>query len=182
MGCIVITMPVHADAVRLGNMIIRSGIWDDIRLCERGGETLEMIHNQDVSLVICSKRFSDMGFEELADLAPPTVTILLLTKDVGAGPFYGNVMRLCMPFKAEDLISSVRTLMPGTDYSYRRSKKPKKPARSDSEKKLVDDAKRLLMDRNDMTEPEAFRYIQKTSMDTGRSMTDTAEMILMMGK
>ena len=65
-------------------------------------------------------------------------------------------------------------------YSYSRSKKPKKPPRSDAEKKLIDDAKRLLMERNDMTEPEAFRYLQKTSMDTGRGMTDTAEMILLM--
>ena len=180
MGCIVITMPGHADALKLREMIKRSGMWEDIQICERGAETLEMIHNQDVSLVICTKRFSDMGFEEMADLAPPTINILLLTRDVGQGPFYGNVMKLCMPFKAEDLVSTVRTLMPEYEHSYSRSKKPKKPPRSDAEKKLIDDAKRLLMERNDMTEPEAFRYLQKTSMDTGRGMTDTAEMILLM--
>ena len=39
-------------------------------------------------------------------------------------------------------------------------------------------AKALIMDRNHLTEEEAFRYIQKTSMDTGRSMVETAEMIL----
>ena len=180
MGCIVITMPGHADAVKLKEMIKRSGMWEDIQICGRGAETLEMIHAQEVSLVICTKRFSDMGFEEFADLAPPTVNILLLTRDVGQGPFYGNVMKLCMPFKAEDLISSVRTFLPEFGYSGGRQRKAKKPARSDTEKKMIDDAKRLLMDRNDMTEPEAFRYIQKTSMDTGRSMTDTAEMILLM--
>jgi len=179
MGCIVITMPVHADALKLRDMLKRSGMWEDILICERGAETLETIHNQDVSLVICAKRFSDMSFEEMADLAPQSVGILLLTRDVGQGPFYANVMKLCMPFKAEDLISSVRTLVPELGYSYSR-KKAKKPVRSEAEQKLIDDAKRLLMDRNDMSEPEAFRYLQKTSMDTGRSMTDTAEMILMM--
>ena len=44
----------------------------------------------------------------------------------------------------------------------------------------IDKAKLLLMDRNDMTEPEAFRYIQKTSMDMGRTMVESAEMILML--
>ena len=29
-----------------------------------------------------------------------------------------------------------------------------------------------------MSEPEAFRYIQKISMDTGRRAVETAEMIL----
>ena len=41
-----------------------------------------------------------------------------------------------------------------------------------------DQAKKLLMDRNAMTEPEAFRYIQKTSMDTGRSLVESAQMVL----
>jgi response regulator NasT len=30
-----------------------------------------------------------------------------------------------------------------------------------------------------MTEPEAYRFIQKTSMDTGRTMLETAQMILL---
>ena len=49
---------------------------------------------------------------------------------------------------------------------------------SPEEKKILDKAKAILMERNGMTEPEAFRYIQKTSMDTGRTSVETAEMIL----
>ena len=180
MGCIVIAMPVHADAVKLRDMLKRSGIWEDIHICDRGGETLETVHNQDVSLIICFKRFSDMGFDELVNGVPPSVGILLLTRDVGQGPFYGNVMKLSMPFKAEDLVSSAVTLVPELGCSYSKPRRTKKPVRSDAEQKIIHEAKLLLMERNDMTEPEAFRYMQKTSMDTGRSMTDTAEMILLM--
>ena len=43
---------------------------------------------------------------------------------------------------------------------------------------IIEKAKLVLMDRNGMTEPEAFRYIQKVSMDTGRKSVETAEMIL----
>ena len=39
-------------------------------------------------------------------------------------------------------------------------------------------AKALLMERNNMTEPEAHRYIQKTAMDTGTSLVETAQMVL----
>jgi len=34
------------------------------------------------------------------------------------------------------------------------------------------------MDRNNMTEPEAYRYLQKSSMDMGRTMAETAHMLL----
>ena len=43
---------------------------------------------------------------------------------------------------------------------------------------LVDRAKAILMERNQMTEDEAHRYLQKTSMDNGTSFTETAQMIL----
>lgn len=36
------------------------------------------------------------------------------------------------------------------------------------------------MDRNGMSEEEAHRYIQKTSMDSGTNMVETAEMIIRM--
>jgi response regulator NasT len=54
-----------------------------------------------------------------------------------------------------------------------------KKQRSEEDKKTVNAAKLLLMDRNHMTEPEAYRFIQKTSMDTGRTMLETAQMILL---
>ena len=41
---------------------------------------------------------------------------------------------------------------------------------------------RTLMERNHMTEEEAHRYIQKCSMDSGTSLTETAQMVLSMIK
>ncbi|HCO28049.1 MAG TPA: antitermination regulator, partial [Lachnospiraceae bacterium] len=38
----------------------------------------------------------------------------------------------------------------------------------------------VLMARNHMTEEEAHRYLQKTSMDSGTNMVETAQMILML--
>ena len=39
-------------------------------------------------------------------------------------------------------------------------------------------AKILLMERNHLSEEEAHRYIQKSSMDNGTNMVETAQMIL----
>ncbi len=41
-------------------------------------------------------------------------------------------------------------------------------------------AKTLLMKRNHLSEPEAHRYLQKTSMDTGRTIVESAHMVTML--
>jgi len=46
-------------------------------------------------------------------------------------------------------------------------------------RKLVDRAKGLLMDTQGLTEAEAFRRIQKMSMDTRRPMKEIAEAIIL---
>ena len=60
-------------------------------------------------------------------------------------------------------------------------KKPIRPQpkrRSENEQKVIDDAKALLMERNNLSEEEAHKYIQKLSMDSGNNLVETAEMIL----
>ena len=54
--------------------------------------------------------------------------------------------------------------------------KPK--VRSEEEKKILWEAKHLLMERNHMSEEEAHRYIQKCSMDSGTNLIETAQMVL----
>lgn len=42
----------------------------------------------------------------------------------------------------------------------------------------MDQAKKLLMERNGMSENEAHRYIQKCSMDSGTNLMETAQMVI----
>ena len=51
---------------------------------------------------------------------------------------------------------------------------------SAEEQGVIRRAKKLLMKRNHLTEPEAHRYLQKTSMDTGRTITESAHMVTML--
>ncbi len=51
---------------------------------------------------------------------------------------------------------------------------------SSEEQGVLRRAKKLLMKRNHLSEPEAHRYLQKTSMDTGRTMMESAHMVTML--
>lgn len=176
MGSIVLCMPKYEDSNHIAEIIKRSGVFLQTYSCINGNEVLRKVSEQEVSVVICTKKMQDMGYEELSTYLPATVNMILLTKDAGMASFSSNIVRIMMPFKVDDLIGTLRMLVPDA-FSVRRKKKPE---RSVEERNMIDNAKQLLMNRNSMSEPEAFRYIQKTSMDTGRTMLESAQMIIML--
>ena len=88
-----------------------------------------------------------------------------------------GLMALPMPFKVQDLMSTLEIML-SQYYRWRKKQKKKPKARSEQDQKQIVTAKELLMDRNHITEEEAHHYIQKISMDSGTNMVETAEMIL----
>lgn len=174
MGAILVAMPRHEDSGRIAQIVRESDIWEDVFTCDTGSEVLRKIEDMDIALVICTRKLSDMGYEELYGYLPPSVNMLLLTKDVRSDLFSSNMLILQMPFKTSDLTNSIRMLIPaGYSRSGRRG-----AVRSAGDKETIDKAKLLLMEQNNMTEPEAYRYLQKNSMDMGRTLSETAKMIL----
>ena len=176
MGSIIVAMPKHEDSERIVSIIRQSGIWEEPLICSSGSEILRRIEDMDISLVICTRKLKDMGYEELHGYLPPKLNLLLLTKDIQIGLYSSNIIVLQMPFRTSDLINSARMLLPET----MPGKKKPPVARSALDKQTIDKAKMLLMARNNMTEPEAYRYLQKNSMDMGRTLSETAHMIISM--
>ena len=82
-----------------------------------------------------------------------------------------------MPLKVYDLINTVEMIQETQQRARRRRRKGIRE-RNESERQIIEQAKALLMERNHMSEDEAHRYIQKTSMAGGNNMAETARMIL----
>ncbi len=68
--------------------------------------------------------------------------------------------------------------MQGKGRIQEKSQKPKN--RSEKEQEYIEKAKKIVMERKNMTEPEAFRYLQKCSMDSGTNMVETAQKIILL--
>ncbi len=180
MGSILIVMPKSEDAYHISDMLTARGQTLDTEVCQTASDVLRVSHDRDYGVVICTRQLKDMSYLELAEYLPEYFGMIVLTKDPGMDIYADNIIKLMMPFKPSELISTIDMI---TSVFIRRIRKkgtiPVK--RSGTQKQIVEDAKRLLMERNAMSEPEAFRYIQKTSMDTGRTMVESAQMILMLG-
>lgn len=181
MGTILVAMPREEDSNHLAEIIKSQGFLYDVEICRTSSDVLRISNDRDFGLVICTKKIMEMGYIELSGYLPEFFGMIVLTKDMTVEISSQNMMKLTLPFKKRELLSTVETM---AGFFERRIRKKKKapPRRSSEEQKIIDEAKALLMDRNGMTEPEAFRYIQKSSMDTGRSMVESAQMVLLLSE
>ena len=83
-----------------------------------------------------------------------------------------------MPIHSVELVNTIETMLIELSRPARKRKRYQPKLRTDEEKKIIDDAKALLMERNKLSEEEAHKYIQKLSMDSGNNLVETAQMIL----
>ncbi|MDD6339688.1 MAG: ANTAR domain-containing protein [Butyrivibrio sp.] len=180
MASVLISMSNAETAKKIASIIKRSGMLHDINICDTGAEILRIANDRDFGVVICERILRDMNYREIIELMPAFFGTIVLTKDASLEVINSNMVKLILPFRALDLINTVDMI---TENFYRSLKKKNEPIRrSNEEKKIVDRAKHMLMDRNGLSEEEAFRYIQKSSMEQGRKMSETAQMILTLYK
>ena len=84
-----------------------------------------------------------------------------------------------MPIKVYDILNTVEMMLNTMERRRRKRKREQKEReRSTGDRAVIKEAKELLMARNNMTEGEAHRYLQKCSMDSGTNLVETAEMVL----
>lgn len=174
---IIVVFPKLEDAKVIKNLLVRNG-YDVTAVCTSGARAMNIIDEIDYGLVICGYKFNDMLYSQLYEYLPKNVEMLLLASRTKLQECYQeDVLRIEMPLKVNDLINSVEMIINNLSIKQRKMKKLPKQ-RNEKEKAFIDEAKKILMERNNMSEEESHRYIQKNSMDSGNNMVETARMII----
>ncbi len=122
---------------------------------------------------------SSVYYKDALDNLPQYFEMLLLASQRIIDEAPNSVSTVQMPMKASVLIDTVNDMLYHLERRIKKEKKKPKP-RSEKEQNYISNAKRLLMEKNQMTEDEAYRHIQKCSMDSGTNMVETAQMLLML--
>jgi response regulator NasT len=176
---VIVGFPKIEDANNIKNLLIRNG-YNATESCTLGSQVISLANDLDEGIVICGYRFSDMHFSELNNYLPKGFEMLLIASPEKLEYCQdNNIVCLQMPIKSHDLLNTVQMM----SFQYQRKKKKnndRPKTRTDEEKALIKKAKLVLMDRNNMTEEEAHRYLQKTSMDSGTNLVEMSEMVLKM--
>lgn len=176
MADIIVVLPKLEDAKNLRKLLIRNG-YDVNMVCDSGAQAVSAVNHLDGGVVICGYKLPDMHYFEINDYLPGGFQMLLLASPAKIADCGSDVMCLSMPFKVQDLLNTLEIMM--VQYNrWLKKQKEKVKKRTESDKKVITVAKELLMERNNMTENEAHRYIQKISMDSATNMAETAQMII----
>lgn len=177
MGSIVVAFPKKETAANIRNILVRGG-YDVSGICTTGAHTLQLTDTLDEGIIICGYKLQDMLYSELRECLPPSFELLLIASaDKWSQDLVNGVVGLPMPIKVYDLLNTIEMMMQTMQKRHRKRKKAAK-TRSAEQNALIGQAKELLMVRNNMTEEEAHRYLQKSSMDSGTNLLETAQMVL----
>ena len=178
MSHIIVAFSKRENAASIRNILVRSGM-DVSAVCLTGAAVLQNADTWDEGIVICGFRMQDMQYMRLRELLPQQFEMLLVASpDLWMdGSLPDGVVGLPMPIKVYDLVNSVE-MMSQTMERRRKKRRSQTKERSAGDRAVVDKAKALLMERNNMSEEEAHRYLQKCSMESGTNMVETAQMIL----
>ncbi len=174
---IIVGFPDETQGRTIKNLLVRSG-FNCIGICTTGAQVMAMTDDLVDGIVVCGYKFSDMMYDELKENLGEEFDLLLLTKRSAlAEREERGVVCVEMPLKVAERIDTLSMMVEHADR--RRRKRREKPReRSREELRILERAKRVLVERNSMTEEEAHRYLQKCSMDSGTNMVESARMVL----
>lgn len=179
MANVIVAFSKQEDASMIRNLLNRNGIQVNM-VCTTGAAILESADSLGSGLVICGFRLQDLPCLEIRDSLPKSFEMIVVASPrFLQGIKKDGVHLLEMPLKVAPLVSMIREL---SALKERRTDREKKRFLDESpeNRALILRAKELLMEKRGFSEPEAHRYIQKNSMDTSKSMLETAKMILLL--
>lgn len=175
---IIIAFPKLEDAKKLKNVLNRNG-YDDILTYNNASQVIAAANESDGGIVLCGYRLTDMHYSELYGYLPREFRMLLVASPVRLQECTNmEILCLSMPIHSHELVSTIETMFLELMRPKKKRGRPQPKKRSQEEQRVIDDAKALLMERNNLSEEEAHKYIQKLSMDSGNNLVETAEMIL----
>ena len=163
--------------MNIRNILVKSGL-EVSAVCQTGAKVLQYAEMWSDGIVVCAHQMQDMHYTQMREYLPDSFEILLIAPaDKWVDGIPDGVVGLPMPLKIYDLVSTIEMIQE-MQYRRRRKKRETGKTRSDKDRQIIDQAKALLIERNHMTEEEAHKYVQKTSMESGTDMVETARMIL----
>jgi two-component system, response regulator PdtaR len=151
----------------------------------RGDEAVELVQRLTPDLAILDIKMPGMdGLEAARTItADRGAAVLILTafsqrdlieqaRDAGALAY------LVKPFQKSELIPAVEVALGRFAEMKALAEENSSLADQLATRKLVDRAKGVLMDKHGMAEADAFRFVQKTAMDSRKSLGDVAQSVI----
>lgn len=177
MATLIVAFPKLEEAKSVKSLLSRKG-YDVAPPCVTGAQVINQADSLSDGIIICGYKLADnMHYTELYEYKPKSFEMLLVASRQHWEECRDNgIVCAAIPIKVNDLVDNIEMIL-REQLRQRRKRRSTPRVRSEAEKEIIAGAKLILMQKNNMTEEEAFRYIQKCSMDSGNTMVEAAKMV-----
>lgn len=149
-----------------------------------GEEAVQLAGELEPDVVVMDIKMPKMdGISAAEKLAEKKIPVVLLTAFsqadlVSRAVEAGALAYITKPFKPADLVPAIQIAMARNEEILSLEQEISDLSERLETRKLMDRAKGLLMSKMKLSEPEAFRWIQKASMDRRLSMAQVAKAVI----
>ncbi|MFI8598121.1 response regulator [Kocuria koreensis] len=165
--------------------ILKGQGFDVVAEAGNGEEAVELTREHDPDVVLMDVKMPKMDGISAAEaiakdrIAPVVLLTAFSQKElVDRATEAGAMAYVVKPFTENDLIPAIEVAVSRYEQIKALEGEVSDLKEQFETRKLVERAKSLLITKMGLTEPEAFRWIQKTSMDRRLSMREVAETIV----
>jgi len=149
-----------------------------------GNKAVELAFELKPDLMVMDIKMPDLdglsAAEKIAELKIPVVLLTAFSQQelVTRAAEVGAMAFLVKPFSPEDLLPAIEIALSRHSQLIALEAEVADLGERLETRKLVERAKGVLSEKMKLTEPEAFRWIQKASMDRRLSMADVSKTVL----
>ena len=166
MARIIIAGSTEQSREQLSRLLASSG-HPVFRCCSNAGELRRVLNETEDGLLILAGRMADCRPDDLVWDYGERVRILLIAKPAQLEDVESReIFRLQMPASGQAIVGALEMLS--------QLHRMRMPRRMGTERQAVEEAKKILMSRHGLSEPEAHHLLQKYAMDHGVKMADYA--------
>jgi len=178
-GKIIIALSNIETGNKLKSLLVQEG-YDVIGLCTSGNELIRLVMQYSPDLVLVGYKFKDMSLLDVYETLVDATSFLAIVNEPYRSFIEEDTDIYCIGTKISNVLLSnaIDLIFQGKKRIKRLRDKVEKLEHTLEDRKLIEKAKGKLMSTSGITENEAFRYMQKISMDSGRTMRDIASLIL----
>lgn len=170
MARIIIVSASDTNRKQLTNLLASSG-FQAFRCCGSGSELRRALSESEDCVVIQAGRVPGCKPDDLIwDYGERIQLLLIASPTMFAECESDSIFRLALPVSGQAVIGAVQMLS--------QLHGMKLPKRTQDDRQTIDQAKRLIMKTQGLTEPEAHREMQRYAMNHGMKMIDCATRIL----
>ena len=150
MSTLIVAFPKIEEAKAVRSLLVRRG-YDVAVPCTSGAQAINQADNLSDGIIICGYKLSDnMLYSELYEYKPKSFEILLVaSQNLWEECHDSNVVCVAMPIKVNDLLSTIE-IMQQSQIRRRRKARTTPRKRSQEEQKIIDTAKHMLMEKNNI--------------------------------